>query len=721
MITFLLLSTLCQSPENHAARRQLHFVNLLVDDSGAKKWPIKASIQPLVDVRSLGDARFPMDLGSAIISFDGPLQLCLAFTHALDRRRKVFFEEPIDKDLPLIVIRSDLVVRNMKGEELDRNQARVTIGLSKTVGKFFVDHKDAHHVFDLERVFEENQYQKVLSLLALSATEEPIKALREDEFTLELSYERPIPKSNSVREWVMRLMPSLRLETQDRKHTPTQLGITFCSQLFSTLRQHPSQQIQSATERFEAAKELIEQQDNRDQALIDKTTAYLEQSPTHDFAVILLVESMIYQGQFQNALQIMDQYELILHHYPQFVKLHNRLQAKMDLQHKKRLDERFTFEDKAPKGSIRILTPAQGDLVAGRSEVAFALADDAPNLLQVDLLLNGQLVGHCSQEPYRIPFRPDSKRHRLDIELIAYFEDRSMDKQRIWVKQLRHADQNLVHLAKVRAVVTRNSSQIMTNLDLDDFRIFEHDEKRPIRSFEQSKAPLRIAILLDTSSSMLGQKIHHAQYALRHFLNKLEAEDRVSLYTVDNQVTRLAPFSQDTKHLIPTIQTIMPRSRTSLTDAIYVAHHELMKQRGTKVMIVISDGEDNGSNVQSKDIMSLLDASPVQVYSVYLPSGEYYSGSGNAGKQFMENMSTATGSVFMAVEDIERLDETFTLIYKALKSFYLLDFYTNQVKFDPTSVRLKVTRIGSVAHFKPFFSLVDEDTPNHHELLTQSP
>lgn len=181
----------------------------------------------------------------------------------------------------------------------------------------------------------------------------------------------------------------------------------------------------------------------------------------------------------------------------------------------------------------------------------------------------------------------------------------------------------LVHLV---VTVTDRKHNFVTDLDRTDFKVIENGVPQDIEFFgRQTDLPLRIALLLDTSNS-IRQRLEFEQDAAIDFLNKVirRNQDLAFLMTFDNEPQIIQDYTDNLSLLTSAIREQRAGGGTALHDAIFMASEKLMRPPLPKgpvtdvrrVVVVISDGEDNLSDHAFSDAIEASIRSEAAIFAV---------------------------------------------------------------------------------------------------------
>jgi len=175
-----------------------------------------------------------------------------------------------------------------------------------------------------------------------------------------------------------------------------------------------------------------------------------------------------------------------------------------------------------------------------------------------------------------------------------------------------------VELINVTATVTDANGRFVPGLRQEDFVIYEDNEQQQITHFSSERVPVSLGISLDTSSSMMGEKIDAARSALDRFLyDLLDPQDEIFLQQFSNDPNLLQGWTTDRQKLSRALSRATPHGGTAMYDA--VAEAIPLVQQGQfrkKALVVISDGNDTSSTTRLRDVQQQIRESEALVYAV---------------------------------------------------------------------------------------------------------
>src|SRR6266513_446476 len=187
---------------------------------------------------------------------------------------------------------------------------------------------------------------------------------------------------------------------------------------------------------------------------------------------------------------------------------------------------------------------------------------------------------------------------------------------------------SVVNLVDVLFTVLNRRNKLVPELEKGDFKIWDDKAPQAIRYFsKQTDLPLRIGMLLDTSNS-IRDRIKFEQEASVSFLFSVlrHNKDQAFVMTFDDEPQILQPFTSDTGALRDQVMGTRAGGGTAIYDAIYHAcstqlNHPPRPEGDQpdvvrRVMILISDGEDNLSTHTRAEAIELAQRTSVVIYTI---------------------------------------------------------------------------------------------------------
>jgi VWFA-related protein len=292
---------------------------------------------------------------------------------------------------------------------------------------------------------------------------------------------------------------------------------------------------------------------------------------------------------------------------------------------------------------------------------------------------------------------------------------------------------NLVNLY----MSVRDKNGFITNLHKDDCNILENKEPQKIKNFTQEKnLPLTIGMLLDTSGSQMNV-LPLEQGAGAEFLKDvLTPKDEAFLISFDINVDLLADYTNSPREIKRAIDKAQintgagtgsvtgngtPRG-TLLFDAVYLAANEKLRQEaGRKILILLTDGGDQGSRETLKTATEAAQKANAIIYVILIADRGFYGGGfginlADTGARDMERLASDTGGRVINVGNNGRkLEDAFNQIQDELRTQYLLSYTPTNLKMDGTFRTLNVScqQGQKVQARKGYYAMADSADNNN--------
>jgi len=250
-----------------------------------------------------------------------------------------------------------------------------------------------------------------------------------------------------------------------------------------------------------------------------------------------------------------------------------------------------------------------------------------------------------------------------------------------------------VELALVDVTVTDPYDRLVTGLEPENFRIFEDNVEQEIVSFSSEDVPVSIGVILDFSGSM-ANKIGKAKQAALQFLKTANPQDEFFLVGFNDRAQLLSSFSHDVEDLQSRMLLVSAKGKTALMDAIYLGTSQMRAaNNGKRALLIISDGGDNNSRYNEKDIKRLVREANTQLYSIGIfDQLEYRSRTLEElnGPTLLNELTELTGGRSFAAENLNDLPDIAAKIGTELRNQYVLGYRPSHKAHDARWRKIKV-------------------------------
>ena len=250
------------------------------------------------------------------------------------------------------------------------------------------------------------------------------------------------------------------------------------------------------------------------------------------------------------------------------------------------------------------------------------------------------------------------------------------------------ADTRLVVL---HATVVDKSGHLITNLPETAFQVFENGVPQHIKIFKREDMPVSMGLIIDNSGSMREKraKVEAAALAL---VKDSNPQDEVFIVNFNDEAFLDKDFTNDIKELQEGLARIDSRGGTAMRDAIRMSidHLKEKAKKDKKVLVVVTDGNDNSSLISLENLVKASQDSGVLIYSVGLLSEEERREAKRC-KRALEALAEATGGEAFFPKELAEVDRLAHQVARDIRNQYTLAYTPTDVALDGSFRQVKVT------------------------------
>lgn len=241
-------------------------------------------------------------------------------------------------------------------------------------------------------------------------------------------------------------------------------------------------------------------------------------------------------------------------------------------------------------------------------------------------------------------------------------------------------------------------NRIITGLRQDQIKVLDANKQQAITHFfTEGDLPLRIALVIDTSTSVRGRFKFEQEAAIEFIESVLrQGTDQAMVVAFDSSIQVVQNFTGDEEALAKAINSLRAGGGTALYDAIYTTAHDKLLRDGNEirnVMVVISDGDDDQSRYSASEALAMAQQAGAILYTISTDQ----TGSDPKDDQLMKEFADATGGRGFFPFEAPELGHIFAAITNELRHQYVVSYEPNDLvpngSFHPIVVKISVKNV----------------------------
>lgn len=278
-------------------------------------------------------------------------------------------------------------------------------------------------------------------------------------------------------------------------------------------------------------------------------------------------------------------------------------------------------------------------------------------------------------------------------------------------------------IVRLNVGVADKRGRPITDLNKDDFVVYEDGVKQKISRFEPVAAPFSVVMLLDMSGSTLGFREVMKQSAFR-FVDALAPEDRIAVVEFYDKVNLRTDFTTDRRKVAFSINASNGRGKTQFYKALDFALDKLATEgKRRKAIIVLTDGVDSSvrdddrkflENIDDSGVLSAIkpdsneilnrilnrtDAQGVTIYPLALPSGDpnkladptmRQTAMFRAARERIQILANRTGGTLNTINRLEEMGRLYAAVAAEMRTLYTVEYQPSNEKRDGKWRQIKI-------------------------------
>jgi Ca-activated chloride channel family protein len=222
-------------------------------------------------------------------------------------------------------------------------------------------------------------------------------------------------------------------------------------------------------------------------------------------------------------------------------------------------------------------------------------------------------------------------------------------------------------LVELYATVMDANGRYLDDLTQDLFNIQDGGKPANIIAFESRTSEVSVALLLDTTGSMLNA-LPALKSAAIHLIDELRPADSVAVYSFNSSVQELQSFTTEKAPAKRAVLGTHPYGETAMYDALTRVGRDLADRPGKKVIVLFTDGDDNSSTLTTGIAVRRAKAAGIPVYTVA-------QGEALRNPAFVDQLaavSKSTGAQSFIIHEPREIKGVFDKVSEDLSHGYLL-------------------------------------------------
>jgi VWFA-related protein len=250
-------------------------------------------------------------------------------------------------------------------------------------------------------------------------------------------------------------------------------------------------------------------------------------------------------------------------------------------------------------------------------------------------------------------------------------------------------------LVILHATVVDKNGRFLTNLPREAFTVLENGAQQQIQTFRREDVPVSMGLVIDNSGSMRNKRAKVEAAALA-MVKESNRDDEVFIVNFNDEAfmdnPNGKPFTNNIREMEQALRRIDARGGTAMRDAIKMAidHVKEKGRKDKKVLVTVTDGNDNSSLIALANLVRLARQSEVLIYAVGLLSEEER-GEAKRAQKALATLAEATGGAAYFPKELAEVDRIAHQVARDIRNQYTMLYTPTNIAMDGTFRQIKVS------------------------------
>jgi len=245
-------------------------------------------------------------------------------------------------------------------------------------------------------------------------------------------------------------------------------------------------------------------------------------------------------------------------------------------------------------------------------------------------------------------------------------------------------------LVVLNVSVFDQEGKIVRDIPRKAFTVYENGDKQNLTVFRQEDVPISLGLIIDRSASMTDKRERVASAALA-MVKASNPQDEVFIINFNEHAELAREFTNNIKDLENALRELDPKGETAMRDALllgieHLRHHAKLDK---KVLVVVTDGEDNSSAETQAHLVQVAQQADVIIYAVGLLGAEEAESAARAKKQLTE-LTQQTGGRAWFPNDVAEIADITPAIAHEIRNQYILAYTPSNLAADGSFRKIRV-------------------------------